>query len=108
MGNNSSTSNKGLNEHCYNVGYSHGSNTGGLHPDAVGDGIEAAPCTTNDEANKAYAKGYVDAMDRKSGDSATSKTNNNNYCGSGVSYRDNCGNVRDNFKCAGYTGRNNR
>jgi hypothetical protein len=56
----SSSSEPGLNTHCYNVGYDHGSMS--TNPDPVGDGISAAPCTTTDGANKAYAKGYTDAM----------------------------------------------
>ena len=32
------------------------------NPDPVGEGIAAAPCTLTNEANRSYAKGYVDGM----------------------------------------------
>lgn len=50
----------GLNAHCYNVGYDHGSMS--TDPDPVGEGISSAPCTTTIDANKSYAKGYTDGM----------------------------------------------
>ena len=65
MGNSDSSSGggssgSGLNDHCYQVGYEHGSQS--TNPDPVGDGLAAAPCTITKEANAAYARGYTDAM----------------------------------------------
>ena len=44
-----SDSNSGMNEHCYQVGYEHCSPSS--EPDAIGDGIDAAPCTFNEDSN---------------------------------------------------------
>ena len=49
------SSGSGLNDHCYQVGYEHGSQS--TNPDPVGDGLAAAPCTITKEANAAYARG---------------------------------------------------
>lgn len=54
-----SNDNPGLNEHCYNVGFDHATST---TPDPIGDGIDAFPCTTNENANASYGQGYVDGM----------------------------------------------
>ncbi len=47
----------GLNQHCYNVGQSHATDR---HGDPIGHGIDAAPCTLNENANRCYAQGYMD------------------------------------------------
>ncbi len=64
MGNDNSSEsndNSGMNDHCYNVGYSAGKGDN-LNPDPVGDGINAFPCTLNESTNSSYAQGYVDGM----------------------------------------------
>ena len=72
MGNGNSnagrSNNSGLNQHCYNVGYDHAT-TRDIDP--VGQGIDAFPCTTNENANKAYAKGYTDGIATRSTDRNT-------------------------------------
>lgn len=50
----------GLNQHCFHVGYSHGVRS--TDPDSVSEGIDAAPCTLNTNANKCYAQGIVAGM----------------------------------------------
>lgn len=62
MGNSESSSNdnSGMNDHCYNVGYEHGSMTS--EPDIIGDAIEAFPCTLNDSSNRSYSEGYEHGM----------------------------------------------
>lgn len=71
MGNDSSRDNDkvcygkdsfGLNEYCYNTGYDHATNSS---PDPIGDAIDVAPCTTNQNANKCYGDGYVAGMGKK-------------------------------------------
>ena len=76
MGNSNNTSDKisGLNSHCYNTGFDHGSMS--LHSDIVGDAISAGPCTINDSANQSYARGYMDGM-KTSGTSGVSAGENN-------------------------------
>lgn len=80
MGNDSSkgsdSGNKGLNEHCYNVGYNHAS-SGKTDPDPIGHGIDAAPCTWSSSANSSYAKGYTDGMSSSSRDSNGNKRSGN-------------------------------
>lgn len=74
MGNSeSSGSNSGLNEYCYNTGYDHGKISTNLHPDAISDSLAAAPCTYNKNANESYARGYTDGMN----DSSTSSSSMN-------------------------------
>lgn len=48
-----------MNEHFWNVGYSHATST---DIDPVGEGIDAFPCTLSESANAAYADGYVTGM----------------------------------------------
>ncbi len=48
----------GLNEHCYRTGYDHTKTN--TSPDAIGEAIDAFPCTTNNNANRCYGKGIVD------------------------------------------------
>ena len=32
-----------------------------MHPDPIGESLEAIPCTFNEKANKCYGKGITDA-----------------------------------------------
>lgn len=50
-------SSPGLNQYCYQTGYDHAKYN---DPDPVGEGIAAAACTLNREANKNYGKGITD------------------------------------------------
>lgn len=60
----------GIDEHCYNVGYDHGSNSDVKNnDDLVGEGLEAFPCTLSDHASKAYGEGYVDGVNNRDGTS---------------------------------------
>lgn len=55
-----SKSSCGLNDYCYRTGYNHGFSKG--TGDAISDGIEAFPCTTNAEANDHYARGFHEGI----------------------------------------------
>lgn len=48
-----------MEQHCWNVGYSHSSGDG---LDPVGEGIDALPCTFNETNSSAYGDGYVTGM----------------------------------------------
>jgi len=66
----------GLNQHCYNTGFDHGSKS--ISPDPVGEGIASFPCTLRKNANDCYAKGIMDAR-YQSGVSAGDSTSNNQH-----------------------------
>ena len=53
-------SSPGLNQYCYQTGYDHAKHN---DPDPVGEGIAAAACTLNREANRNYAKGFTEGRD---------------------------------------------
>jgi hypothetical protein len=55
----SSRDKPGLNQYCYQTGYDHATNNSS-EPDPVGEGIAAAPCTTNSGASKSYGRGFSD------------------------------------------------
>ena len=57
---NSNSNNSGLNEYCYQKGYDHATDKNILHPDPIGQGIDAFPCTTNRSAARSYGEGYSD------------------------------------------------
>ena len=68
-GGGSDNSNNGLDQHCWNVGYEHGSS--GIDvmsgPDLMGEGLDAFPCTTRDSAAKSYGEGYQTGVNVRDG-----------------------------------------
>ena len=54
----------GLNQYCYTTGYDHA--TPNTTPDAVGEALGAAPCTTNANANRCYTLGIQDGHNSSS------------------------------------------
>lgn len=62
-------SNSGLDQHCWNVGYEHGSSGIDIMsgPDLMGEGLDAFPCTTRDSAAKAYGDGYQTGVNVRDG-----------------------------------------
>lgn len=49
----------GMEQHCYNVGVTHATNT---DPTPVVDGVDALPCTLAPSYNDAYTQGFIDGL----------------------------------------------